>query len=55
MTAIRLQTEEVGEAAARMLLERIGSAQPENMAPRSVELTTGLIVRHSTAKASTGG
>ncbi|MBR4548915.1 MAG: LacI family DNA-binding transcriptional regulator [Oscillospiraceae bacterium] len=55
VTAIRLQTEEVGEAAARMLLERIGSAQPENMAPRSVELTTGLIVRHSTAKASTGG
>ncbi len=55
VTAIRLQTEEVGEAAARMLLERIGSAQPENMAPRSVELTTGLIVRHSTAKAPTGG
>ena len=48
VTAIRLQTEAVGEAAARMLLERIGSAVPKGAAARSTELTTKLIVRGST-------
>ncbi len=50
VTAIRLQTEAVGEAAARMLLERIGSPLSADMAPRSMELEAKLIVRASTAK-----
>lgn len=50
VTAIRLQTEEVGETAARMLLERIGSPLPEGAA-RSMELSTKLIVRGSTVSA----
>ena len=50
VTAIRLQTEAVGEAAARMLLERISSPLSADMAPRSMELEAKLIVRASTAK-----
>ena len=48
VTAIRLQTEAVGEAAARMLLERIGAELPAGAAARSMELPTELIVRSST-------
>ena len=48
VTAIRLQTEAVGEAAARMLLERIGVALPVGAAARSMELPTQLMVRGST-------
>ena len=48
VTAIRLQTEAVGEMAARMLLERVGSSVPEGAAARSMELATKLIVRGST-------
>lgn len=51
VTAIRLQTEAVGEAAARMLLERISGAVPVEAAGRSMELPTKLVVRASTVKA----
>ena len=47
VTAIRLQTEAVGEMAARMLLERIG-APTRGAVARSMELSTQLIVRGST-------
>ena len=55
VTAIRLQTEAVGETAARMLLERIGSAVPKDAAPRCTELSTKLIVRESTVSAGKEG
>ncbi len=54
VTAIRLQTEAVGEAAARMLLERIGAAAPMGTASRSMELPTELVVRGSTVSVGTG-
>lgn len=50
VTAIRLQTEAVGAAAARMLLERIGGALG-NTAARSTQLQTELVVRESTVSA----
>ena len=49
VTAIRLQTEAVGEAAARMLLERMGALFPT--AARSAELEAKLIIRDSTVSA----
>ena len=54
VTAIRLQTEEVGACAARMLLERIASPLPEGTAARGTELAAKLVVRSSTA-AGNGG
>ena len=48
VTAIRLQTEEVGEMAARMLLERIGA--PTRGTARRMELSTQLVVRRSTLR-----
>ena len=54
VTAIRLQTEAVGEAAALMLLERIGTELPKSTAARSMELPTELIVRGSTVCAGEG-
>ena len=51
VTAIRLQTEEVGAAAAKMLLERIGAELPAGAAARSMELPTELVVRASTVAA----
>ena len=54
VTAVRLQTEAVGEAAARMLLERIGGAAPKGAVPRSMELTAELIVRSSTVPEGAG-
>ena len=49
VTAIRLQTEEVGAAAARMLLERISGQVPAGVPARAMELPTEMIVRGSTA------
>ena len=54
VTAVRLQTEAVGEAAARMLLERIGGAVPKGAAPRCTELSTELIIRSSTVPEGAG-
>ena len=51
VTAIRLQTEDVGAAAAKMLLERIGAELPGGAAARSMELPTELVVRASTVAA----
>ena len=50
VTCIRLQTEELGAEATRMLLERVG-APTDTGAARSKELPTELIVRGSTVKA----
>ena len=54
VTAIRLQTEAVGAAAAQMLLERIGGTVPPGQTARSIELPTELIVRASTTGEKTG-
>lgn len=54
VTTIRLQTEQVGAAAAQMLLERIvGTA--ESIPVRSMALPTELIVRSSTAASEERG
>lgn len=51
VTAIRLQTEAVGAAAAQMLLERIGGAVDSAVPARGIELPSELIVRGSTVGA----
>ena len=48
VTAIRLQTEEVGAQAAQMLLERISGSVPAGQPGRSRQLATELVVRKST-------
>ena len=48
VTAIRLQTEEVGAAAAQMLLERISGSVPATQPGRSRQLASELVVRKST-------
>ena len=50
ITSVALSTEQIGEEAARLLLERISGKRPQNAPAAYIEIPTKLNVRGSTLK-----